>query len=135
VAASEAPYARGRKPTILCRKLTELAAWRSVRPSLSRRWWIRRDGRPGCLAKDPYAIWPGGAPLTPPRQLILRIIERVIEDCKPVRPRRRLSLDPPPIAPAGCHIDLTNDRIYDLWLALTTPEHVHHGGASLWALA
>ena len=48
------------------------------------------------------------------RQLILRSIERAVEEAAPVRPRRRLSLDPPLIAPAGRHIDVTNERIYDL---------------------
>jgi len=48
------------------------------------------------------------------RQLILRGIERVLEEGTPVRPRRRLGLDPPLIAPAGRHLDLTNERIYDL---------------------
>lgn len=48
------------------------------------------------------------------RQLILRGIERAVEDAEPPRPRRRLRLDPPLIPPAGRHIDLTNERIYDL---------------------
>ena len=48
------------------------------------------------------------------RQLILASIERVVEQAEPARPRRRLSLDPPLIAPAGRHIDLTNEQLYDL---------------------
>jgi len=48
------------------------------------------------------------------RQLILAAIERVIEQNEPSRPRRRLSLDPPLIPPAGRRIDLTNEQIYDL---------------------
>jgi hypothetical protein len=48
------------------------------------------------------------------RQLILRGIEHVVEQSEPVRPRQRLSLDPPLIAPAGRHIDLTNKEIYEL---------------------
>jgi hypothetical protein len=48
------------------------------------------------------------------RQLILRGIERVVQEATPARPRRRLSLDPPLIPPAGRRIDLTNERIYDL---------------------
>ena len=49
------------------------------------------------------------------RQLILHCIERVVEESEPVRPRRRLSLDNPPlIPPSGRRIDLTNEQIYDL---------------------
>jgi hypothetical protein len=48
------------------------------------------------------------------RQLILRSIERVVREAAPTQPRRRVSLDPPLIPPAGRRIDLTNERIYDL---------------------
>lgn len=48
------------------------------------------------------------------RRLILAGIERVVEESKPTRPRRRLRLDPPLIRPAGRHIELTNETIYEL---------------------
>jgi len=48
------------------------------------------------------------------RQMILASIEQAVAQSGPIRPRRRLSLDPPLIAPAGRHIDLTDERIYDL---------------------
>ena len=48
------------------------------------------------------------------RQLILASIERIVEQVEPARPRRRLSLDPPLIPPAGRRIDLTNEQIYEL---------------------
>jgi hypothetical protein len=48
------------------------------------------------------------------RQLILASIERAAERVEPIRPRRRLPLDPPLIRPAGRRIDLDNRRIYDL---------------------
>jgi hypothetical protein len=48
------------------------------------------------------------------RKLILAGIERAVEETKPVRPRRRLSLDPPLIRPAGRRINLTNEEIYEL---------------------
>lgn len=48
------------------------------------------------------------------RQLILKGIARAVEDIEPKRPARRLSLNPPLIAPSGRHIDLTNEQIYDL---------------------
>lgn len=48
------------------------------------------------------------------RQLILAGIERAVKQTEPSRPRRRLSLDPPLIAPAGRRIDLTNEQIYEL---------------------
>ena len=49
------------------------------------------------------------------RQLILRSIERVVDDVVPQRPRRRLSLDPPIIPRDGRKpFDLTNEQIYDL---------------------
>jgi hypothetical protein len=48
------------------------------------------------------------------RQLILRSIERVVREASPTAPRRRVSLDPPLIPPAGRRVDLTNERIYEL---------------------
>lgn len=48
------------------------------------------------------------------RQIILASVERAVEQAEPVRPRRRLRLDPPLIPPAGRRIDLTNERIYEL---------------------
>ncbi len=48
------------------------------------------------------------------RKLILAGIERAVEEAKPARPARRLSLDQSPIKPAGRRIDLTNEQIYDL---------------------
>lgn len=48
------------------------------------------------------------------RKLILEGIERAVEEVKPSRPKRRLSLNPPLIPPAGRHITLTNDQIYEL---------------------
>jgi len=48
------------------------------------------------------------------RKLILAGIERAVEETKPVRPRRRLNLDPPLIRPAGRRINLTNEEIYEL---------------------
>jgi len=48
------------------------------------------------------------------RQLILAGIQHIIEQVEPVRPHRRLSLDPPLIPPAGRRIDLTNEQVYDL---------------------
>lgn len=49
------------------------------------------------------------------RQIILRSIERAVEEIAPERPPRRLSLDPP-IVPADGRkpFDLTNEQIYDL---------------------
>jgi len=48
------------------------------------------------------------------RKLILAGIERVVEEARPSRPSRRLSLDPPLIPAAGRRIRITNDEIYDL---------------------
>ncbi len=48
------------------------------------------------------------------RKLILAGIEREVEEAKSMRPKRRLKLDPPLIRPAGRHLDLTNERIYEL---------------------
>ena len=48
------------------------------------------------------------------RKLILAGIERAVEEARPSRPKRRLSLDPPLIRPAGRRIRITNDEIYEL---------------------
>jgi hypothetical protein len=48
------------------------------------------------------------------RQLILANIEHAVQLAEPVRPRRRLSLDPPIVPSTGRKIDLTNEQIYDL---------------------
>ena len=48
------------------------------------------------------------------RQLILAGIERAVKQTEPSHPRRRLSFNPPLIAPAGRHINLTNEQIYEL---------------------
>lgn len=48
------------------------------------------------------------------RKLILAGIERIVEEAKSSRPKRRLSLDPPLIKPAGRRISITNKEIYDL---------------------
>jgi hypothetical protein len=47
------------------------------------------------------------------RQLILRSIERAIEESAPKRPRRRLNLDEPIVPSTGKPFDLTNEQIYD----------------------
>ena len=49
------------------------------------------------------------------RQIILRSIERAVDEMAPQRPPRRLSLEPPIIAANGRKpFDLTDERIYDL---------------------
>ena len=48
------------------------------------------------------------------RQLILRSIERAVDEIAPARQPRRLSLDPPIISSRGKPFDLTNEQIYDL---------------------
>ncbi len=48
------------------------------------------------------------------RKLILAGIERAVEEVKISRPRRRLSLDPPLIRPAGRRIRITNQEAYEL---------------------
>lgn len=48
------------------------------------------------------------------RKLILASIERSVEEAKPSRPKRRLSLNPPLIKPAGRTIAVTNEEIYGL---------------------
>ena len=48
------------------------------------------------------------------RKLILASIERAVEETAPERPKRRLSLDPPPIPPAGRKLGMTNEEIYEL---------------------
>ncbi len=51
---------------------------------------------------------------TSARQLILSGIERAIDETRPKRTRRRLSLDPPLVASAGKRFHLTNQQIHDL---------------------
>ena len=48
------------------------------------------------------------------RQLILRGIERTVEETFPKRPRRRLALDPPIVASTGRPFALSSEQIYDL---------------------
>jgi hypothetical protein len=48
------------------------------------------------------------------RKLILAGIERAVDEAKPVRPKRRLSLDRPLIRPAGRTIGMDNEQIYGL---------------------
>lgn len=49
------------------------------------------------------------------RQLIVESIERAVAETEPVRPERRLSLDPPLVPANGRKpFDLTNEQIYDL---------------------
>ena len=49
------------------------------------------------------------------RQLILASIQRAVHESTPVRPRRRLSLDPPIVRAAGRKpFDLNNEQIYQL---------------------
>jgi hypothetical protein len=48
------------------------------------------------------------------RELIPAGIERVVEEIEKAPPRRRLSLDPPLIRPAGRRIRVTDEEIY--WL-------------------
>lgn len=48
------------------------------------------------------------------RQLILRSIERAVEESTPKRPRRRLNLDKPIVPSTGKPFDLSSEQIYDL---------------------
>jgi len=48
------------------------------------------------------------------RQLILRSLERAVEETAPERPPRRISLDPPIIGTKGKPFNMTNEEIYDL---------------------
>jgi len=48
------------------------------------------------------------------RKLILASIERSVEETNSSRPKRRLSLDPPLIRPAGRRIAITNEEAYEL---------------------
>jgi hypothetical protein len=48
------------------------------------------------------------------RQLILRSIERAVEEAALQRPKRRLRLDEPIVPSTGKPFDLTNEQIYDL---------------------
>lgn len=48
------------------------------------------------------------------RQIILRSIERAVEEADPKRSGRRFNPDPPLIAATGKPIDLTNEQLYQL---------------------
>ncbi len=48
------------------------------------------------------------------RKLILAGIEHAVEETRSTKPRRRLSLDPPLIRPAGRRIRITNEEAYEL---------------------
>ena len=48
------------------------------------------------------------------RQLILRSIERLVDESEPQRPQRRLDLEQPLIPSRGKPFDLTNEQIYEL---------------------
>lgn len=49
------------------------------------------------------------------RKLMLAGIERAVDETAPPQGHRRLSLDPPLVAPAGRGvIDFTNEELYDL---------------------
>lgn len=48
------------------------------------------------------------------RKLILAGIERAVDETRPTRPKRRLSLDEPLIPPAGRKLNMTNEEIYEL---------------------
>ena len=48
------------------------------------------------------------------RKLIFAGIERALEESPSPRPKRRLSLDPPLIPPAGRRIDLPNEEAYEV---------------------
>jgi hypothetical protein len=48
------------------------------------------------------------------RKLILAGVERVVEETNRLRPRKRLSLDPPLIVPAGRRINISNEDAYEL---------------------
>ena len=49
------------------------------------------------------------------RQLILASIQRAVNEATPIRPRRRLNLDPPIVPAAGRKpFGLTNEQIYQL---------------------
>src|ERR1700682_802267 len=48
------------------------------------------------------------------RHLILRSIERAVQEIYPQRAKRGLRLDPPIVPSTGKPFDLTNEQIYDL---------------------
>jgi len=48
------------------------------------------------------------------RKLILAGIERAVEETRPMRPKKRLSLDTPLIRPAGRRIGITDEEAYEL---------------------
>jgi hypothetical protein len=48
------------------------------------------------------------------RQMILRSIERAVDEAEPRRRSRRFDPDPPVIPATGKPVDLTNEQIYEL---------------------
>jgi hypothetical protein len=48
------------------------------------------------------------------RQLILKSLERAVEESAPARRERRLSLDRPIVASRGKPLDLGNERLYEI---------------------
>jgi hypothetical protein len=48
------------------------------------------------------------------RQLILRSIERTVDEAAPRRLKKRLNLDPPIVLSTGKRFDLTTEQIYDV---------------------
>jgi hypothetical protein len=46
--------------------------------------------------------------------MILRSIERAVEEAEPARRRRRFEPDPPLIPATGKPVDLTNEQVYAL---------------------
>lgn len=48
------------------------------------------------------------------RQLILRSMERTVQEAERHRRRRRLAMEVPIVASTGKTFDLTNEQIYDL---------------------
>ncbi len=48
------------------------------------------------------------------RQMILRSIERAVQEVAPQRRKKRLRLDPPIVPSTGKPFDLSNAQIYDL---------------------
>ena len=48
------------------------------------------------------------------RQLILKSLERVVEESEPVKKKRRLDLSRPIVPSRGKPFDLTNEQIYEI---------------------
>lgn len=49
-----------------------------------------------------------------PSELIVHNLEQTVPPSEPLKPRKRLSLDPPIVPSTGKTFDLTNEQIYDL---------------------